>query len=308
MVIDWHAHHTAPEAAAVLARHGGREQKADPFDSTDFGKRIREMDAAGIDLQLVSQGAGLNAESLPPGAAMEAVRASNDAIAERIAAYPDRLRGSVATTYADPEGSAQEIERLADNGFAAVMLYGRPEVVGQPASETILATAAERRMPVFLHGGGAGSRRDPSLDQLEDGGQGVAVSVLADAMVSEFVVRTVAAGVFDRFPELRFVVRSSGGSLPLLMHKLWWKHRTADGERRYSDVVRQHFLVDCANGDARTLAFLVDVMGEDGVVFGSDYCGGFGPLDKAVQVVEDQADPAHVKRLMERNSRQLLGI
>ncbi|HLG74678.1 MAG TPA: amidohydrolase family protein, partial [Chloroflexota bacterium] len=260
------------------------------------------------DLQLVSQGAGLNPEGLPPAAAMEAVRASNDAVAERIAAHPDRLRGTVATTYADPEGSAAEIDRLADKGFSAVMMYGRPDVVGQLASERILARAAAHGMPVFLHGGGAASRQDPTLAQLEDGGQGVAVSVLADSMVSEFVVRTVAAGVFDRYPDLRFVVRSSGGSLPLLLNKLWWKHKTGGGEQRYSDVVREHFLVDCANGDARTLAFLVDAMGEDNVVFGSDYCGGLGPLDKAVKVVEDQPQPERVRTLMERNSRRLLRL
>jgi len=180
--------------------------------------------------------------------------------------------------------------------------------VGQLASERILARAAAHGMPVFLHGGGAASRQDPTLAQLEDGGQGVAVSVLADSMVSEFVVRTVAAGVFDRYPDLRFVVRSSGGSLPLLLNKLWWKHKTGGGEQRYSDVVREHFLVDCANGDARTLAFLVDAMGEDNVVFGSDYCGGLGPLDKAVKVVEDQPQPERVRTLMERNSRRLLRL
>ena len=67
------------------------------------------------------------------------------------------------------------------------MCAGRTDVVGQPASEAIFAKAAEQDMPIFLHGGGAASRQDPTLDQLEDRGQGVAVSVLADSMVSEFV-------------------------------------------------------------------------------------------------------------------------
>jgi predicted TIM-barrel fold metal-dependent hydrolase len=308
MVIDWHAHHTSPEAVEALRRHSGREAKADPFDSPDFGQRVAAMDAAGIDIQLVSQGAGLNPDQLPAAAAMEVVRASNNAVAGRAADHADRLRGTVAVTYADPEGSAGEVERLAGKGFAAVMLYARPELVGQPASETLFAAAAGHGLPIFLHGGGAAGRSDPTLAGLEDGGQGVAVSALADAAVSDFVVRTIAAGVFDRWPELRFVVRSSGGSLPTLLNKLWWKHKTAGGERRYSEVLLDHFLVDCANGDARTLSFLVDVMGEDNVVFGSDFCGGLGPLDKAVRVVEDQAQPDRVRRLMERNSKRLLGI
>jgi predicted TIM-barrel fold metal-dependent hydrolase len=308
MVIDWHAHHTAPEAAAKVREHGAREAKADPFDSTDFGKRVAEMDKVGIDLQLVSQGAGLNADQLPAEAAIEVVRTSNDAIGERVAAFPDRLRGTIALTWADPDGSVAEIERLAGQGFGAVMMYARPDLVGQPASEKVLAKAADRGLPIFLHGGGAGARHDPGLARLEDEGQGVAVSVLADASVSDFVVRTIAAGVFDRYPKLRFVVRSSGGSLPTLLNKLWWKHKTADGEQRYSKVLLDHFLVDCANGDARTLAFLLDVMGEDNVVFGSDYCGGLGPLDKAMKVVDDQAHPKRVRKMMDRNSRRLLGM
>jgi aminocarboxymuconate-semialdehyde decarboxylase len=308
-VIDWHAHHTAPEVAARIVLLGGREPRPDPLDSVDFGKRVAEMDANGIDLQLVSQGAGLNADGWPAGVAMDLVRLSNDAVAERVAPYADRLRGTIAVTYVDPEGSAAEIDRMADRGFCAIMMYARPDLVGEPASEAIFAKAADRKLPVFLHGGGAAGRRaDPSLERLEDGGQGVAVSVLADASVSEFVVRTIAAGVFDRYPDLRVVIRSSGGSVPLLLHKLWWKHKTADGEKRYSDVLREQYLVDCANGDARTLAFLLDSMGEANVVFGSDYCGGLGPLDKAVQVVQDQSQPERVRRILDGNSRRLLGV
>jgi microsomal dipeptidase-like Zn-dependent dipeptidase len=44
--------------------------------------------------------------------------------------------------------------------------------------------------------------------------------------------------------------------------------------------------------DARTVSYLVDAMGEARVVFGSDYCGGLGPLDKAVALIDAQAEPA----------------
>jgi predicted TIM-barrel fold metal-dependent hydrolase len=308
MLIDWHAHHTAPEVAAKRLECGGREATPDAFDSPDFSTRVAAMDAAGIDLQLVSQGAGLNADSLPREAAVELMRMGNDLVAERAAPFSDRLRGTVAVTYNDAHASAAEVDRMAGRGFAAVMMYARPDLVGAPETELLFAKAAEHKMPVFLHGGANAPRNDPTMQRLEDGGQGVTVSVIADATVSEFVVRSIAAGVFDRYPDLRIVVRSSGGSLPLLMSKLWWKHKAGSVEQRYWDVLRQHCLVDCANGDARTLSFLIDSMGEDNVVFGSDFCGGLGPLDKAVKVVEDQAEPARVRQLMERNSKRLLGL
>ena len=56
------------------------------------------------------------------------------------------------------------------------------------------------------------------------------------------------------------------------------------------------------------LQFLKDTMGEDRVVFGSDYCGGSGPLAKAVGVLREQEDPPATIAAMERTSRALLGV
>ena len=60
--------------------------------------------------------------------------------------------------------------------------------------------------------------------------------------------------------------------------------------------------------DARTLAFLIDKMGENNIVFGSDYCGGLGPLKKGFAAVDAQSNPEHVKGFTEKNSRRLLHI
>ncbi len=288
-LIDWHAHHTAPELVAEYEAVSGRAPKPDAHDSPDFGQRVAAMDGAGIELQLICQGAGLNVDALglPPEQALGFVRRSNDLLAERVAPYPDRLAVVAGVTYADPEGSTAEIERMAARGARAVMLYARPDLVGSPATEQVFAKAAALGLPIFLHGGGARAPREPAFERLEDGGQGVAVSVLADAAVADFVVRTIAAGVFDRYPDLQIVIRSGGGSVPILLQKLWWKHKGPDGERRYSDVLRDHFLVDTANVDARTVGYLVDAMGEERVVFGSDT--GSGP---AVQLPRRALTPA----------------
>jgi predicted TIM-barrel fold metal-dependent hydrolase len=306
-MIDWHAHHTAPEVVERFVALGAKAPRADRYDSPDFGERVAAMDAAGVDVQLVCQGAGLNADFLPAAEALAAVRQSNDLIADRAAPHADRLLPVASITYADVEGSVAEMARMADRGARAVMLYARPDLVGSPETERLFEQAVALGMPIFLHGGGgAGTGRDPTLARLEDGGQGVTASVGADAAVADFVVRTIAAGVFDRYPSLQVVIRSGGGSIPILLHKLWWKHKGPEGETRYADVLRAHYLVDSANVDARTIAFLVDSMGEDRVVFGSDYCGGLGPLDKAVALIEEQPAPARVRALMERNARRLL--
>ena len=52
----------------------------------------------------------------------------------------------------------------------------------------------------------------------------------------------------------------------------------------------------------------LETLGEDRIVFGLDYCGGLGPLEKALPVIEQQADPARIKAITERTSRNLLQL
>ena len=68
--IDWHSHHTAPEVVETFAEFTGKRPKIDDYDSTDFTQRVKEMDEAGIDLQLICQGAGLYADQLPTDQAL----------------------------------------------------------------------------------------------------------------------------------------------------------------------------------------------------------------------------------------------
>lgn len=307
-LIDWHAHHTAPELAERIGRSTGRAPREDAQDSPDFAARIAEMDEAGIAVQLVSPGQGLNGDRFDAEEAMDLVRASNDLIAERIEPYPDRFFGNIVVTFKDPEGSVGEIDRMAERGFRAVIMYAQGSMVGRPETDPVFAKIAERGLPIFLHGGGRIGPRDASLDTLEDGGQAVSASAHADGAVSDFVVRTIAAGLFDRYPQLQFVIRSGGGSVPLLLGKLYHRHQGPAGEQRYRDVLLDHYLVDTASVRPHTLRFLIDQMGEERVVFGSDYCGGLGPLVRSRPVIDEQPEPELVMSLMERNSRRLLGL
>lgn len=309
MLIDWHAHHTPPELVEEFSRRTGRAPHADVHDSPDFSQRVSAMDKIGLDLQLVCQGAGVHADQLPADQALALMRKSNDLIAERINPYPDRLLGVIALSLKSIEASVGEIERMAARGFRAVLLYSGVDgeaVADRPECEPIFAKIAALGLPIFLHGGGF--RQDPSLKRLEDAGAGVSYSALADASVSECVVRMIASGLFDRYPVLRVVIRSGGGGIALLLPRLFWKHQGPGGEKRYSEILLEHFLVDTASVNARTLRFLIDTLGEDRIVFGSDYCGGLGPLEKALPVIEQQPDPTHVRSLTERNSRRLLRI
>ena len=66
--------------------------------------------------------------------------------------------------------------------------------------------------------------------------------------------------------------------------------------------------IDCARSDARKLAFLIDALGEEHIVFGSDYCGGLGALNKAFNGVSGLVDPERFRRFTNKNSRALIHI
>ncbi|MGH7798342.1 MAG: amidohydrolase family protein [Candidatus Binatia bacterium] len=308
-VIDWHSHHTAPEVSDRIQELTGKRPHIDALDSPDFSKRIKEMDEAGLDVQLICQGAGVYADQLAPDRALEIVRMSNNVLAERLEGHRDRLLGVTALSLKNVASSVAEIERTAKQGFRAVLLYPHVDgkmLVDTPEMDPVFAKISELNLPIFMHG--AGTTQDPSLARLEDGGAGVAYAVLSDGEVADCCLRMIASGLFDRHPNLKIVIRSSGGGLPLLLHRFFWKHKGPHGERRYSEIFLEHFLIDCASSDARTLSFLIDKMGENHMVFGSDYCGGLDRLSKSLAAISAQPDPEHVQSFMERNSRRLLRI
>src|SRR6185436_15207902 len=266
------------------------------YDSPEMSKRVKEMDEVGIDLQLICQGAGVYADQLPPEQALEIVRSSNDVLAERISPHKDRLNGITALSLKNIDASVQEIERTHAEGFRAVLLY--PHVDGEMLVDTevmepIYKKISEHNLPIFLHG--AGTAQSASLKRLEDGGAGVAYAVLSDGEVAECCLRMIASGVFDRYPNLKIVIRNSGGGIPLLLHRFFWKHKGPHGEKKYSEIFLELFLIDCASSNSTTLAFLVHKMGAKNIVFGSDYCGGLGPLTKAFNGVSGLPNPDHFK-------------
>jgi predicted TIM-barrel fold metal-dependent hydrolase len=307
--IDWHSHHTPPEVAERFAELTGKKPAIDRYDSPDFSRRVKELDEAGLELQLICQGAGLYADELPAEQALEVVRQSNQLLAERIAGHGDRLMGATALSLKNIDASVAELDRTAEQGFRAALLYPTMDgemILDLPEMDPIYAKICQLGWPVFLHG--SGMARDPSLRRLEDGGAGVAYAALSDGEISQCVARMIAGGVFDRHPQLKIVIRSSGGGLPLLLHRFFWMHKGPRGEQRYSEILLEHFLIDCASSNARTLSFLIDTLGEERIVFGSDYCGGLGPLKKAFAAVEQQPEPERIKRFTEKNSRSLLRL
>src|SRR5262245_27803837 len=124
-VVALEEHYYDPDIAALYEdqRNTPLRQRLD-----DLGDlRIREMDEAGIDLQVISHGApGL--QLVNPETAVQIASKANDRLAEAVARHRDRFAAFATLPVPDPQASAEELERAVKQlGFKGAMVHGLTE-------------------------------------------------------------------------------------------------------------------------------------------------------------------------------------
>jgi uncharacterized protein len=192
----------------------------------DLGdKRIAEMDAAGIDMQIVSLTAP-GVEQSDPGEAIALARETNDFLAQAIKKHPTRFGGFASLPTAAPDKAAQELEhRVREQKFAGAVINGhnRGRYLDDKFFWPILECAEKLGAPIYLH------PTKPPKPVIEASFAGF--SPLVTEMFSGpgwgwhietavHVVRLILGGVFDRFPKLQIVIGHMGEGLPGMFQRL----------------------------------------------------------------------------------------
>ena len=207
------------------SRFGGRA--AELFDQLcDLGeKRIAEMDAAGIDMQVLSL-TSPGTEQLEATAATAVAREANDRVAEAVRARPTRLAGFACLPTADPQAAVAEMERtIHDYGFKGVMINGH--VQGRYLDDKffwpILERAEALNVPIYLH------PTQPPKAVIEASYSGFS-PIVSDMLAGPgwgwhietaiHVLRLILGGVFDTYPQLQIVVGHMGEGLPFMLERL----------------------------------------------------------------------------------------
>jgi uncharacterized protein len=206
--------HTGGHALTVL------EQVQDVGDA-----RIAAMDAAGIDMQVLS----LSSPGVEQADAAEQVaiaRESNDFIADVVKKYPKRFAAFAALPVAVPEQAADELERrVKQQGFKGTLINGhsRGRYLSDKFFWPILERAEALNVPIYVH---PTVPVRPVADVLY-GGFSPAVSGMFEAAgwgwhieTGVHVVRMMLGGVFDRFPKLQVVIGHLGEGIPFMLERL----------------------------------------------------------------------------------------
>jgi predicted TIM-barrel fold metal-dependent hydrolase len=241
----------------------------------DFGPlRIKEMDDAGIDIQVLSHGAP-STQKLPAETAVAMATRVNDRLAAIVAKNPTRFAGFAALPTAVPEAAADELERTAKLGFKGAMLHGlsNGEFLDDKKFWPIFEAAQSLDAPIYLH------PRDPHPDakfyfagypELATAAWGFSLDT-----VSHFL-RLIFAGVFDTFPRLQFILGHLGEGIPFFLDRLE-DHTSIAAKRRglkkgAAQVMRENVYVT-TSGNFSTAAFQCtrDVLGLDRIIFSVDW-------------------------------------
>jgi len=245
--------------------------------NSDLGAgRLAHMDAAGVDVQVLSFGSP-GPQAFGAEVAIPMARDANDRLYQAIQKNPGRFAGFAALPTADPEAAAQELERCVSKlGFKGAMIHGhtRGSFLDERKYWTIFERAQALGVPIYLH---------PTLphpeavkayfegyEELARAGWGFAVDT------SCHFLRVVFAGVFDAYPRLRIILGHLGEGLPFAMHRLndhTWRSAARTGLKQTPlQYIRENLLVT-TSGNWYEPAFLCTLLalGADSILFAIDW-------------------------------------
>lgn len=193
----------------------------------DLGeRRIGDMDAAGIDVQVLSL-TSPGVEQLDADDALALAREANDYLAEAVHRHPDRFAGFATLPTAVPDKAAEELERtVRDYGFKGALINGhiRGRYLDDSFFWSILERAEALQVPLYLH---PTPPPQPVIAASYAGNYAPEVTVaLASAAwgwhieTAIHVLRIILSGALDRYPHLQLVIGHMGETLPFMLPRL----------------------------------------------------------------------------------------
>jgi predicted TIM-barrel fold metal-dependent hydrolase len=281
---------------------------------------VQAMVQMGIDVAFIYPNYGLwlfAIDSLPAEVMGAFVRAYNTWLYEEFCSYdPARLKGVAAVNQHDPEDMVKELHRSANLGWKAVFLRPNPvkgRILSDPAYEPFWAACEDLDMAVGIHEGHWSRLPTTGADRFNTRFALHACSHPMEQMMA--LLALIEGGVLERHPQLRIGFLESGcGWLPYWLWRLDEEYQVTPWEVK--DRVRlmpsEYFRRQCfiaVDPSEPYLSQLIDYIGSDNIIFGSDYPHMDHKPDIVSQIVQLEKDLAKetVEKILAYNPTRFYG-
>jgi predicted TIM-barrel fold metal-dependent hydrolase len=278
--------------------------------------RIRDLDAFGIDVQILSSTIP-TFEFLPPREAADWAKKFNDSFAEICQRYPGRFYFYATLSYQDIDTAQKELERAhIELGAKGLLIFSN--INGKPLSSAefhpIYALAEKYGLPMFIH-----PTRPLIADVLQQDRNFGAITTGVYGYTldtSLAVMGLILYGVLEKFPGLKVIHSHTGGVIPYLsgrMEELYGLSVTKKPEfwlpHAPSEYYRRQVFPDSVSTFLPAVRCCLDYVGPDHMLLGTDYAHRMGIWDRAVGLIEQLGVSEEDKsKILHKNAARLFKL
>src|SRR5215216_1904479 len=279
--------------------------------------RIKEMEKDGVDAEIIFGILGVASRLEDHAAANEMLRIYNDFLKDFCSHYPDRQIGLACLPYGDVEAAAKEVYRVAKLGLKGLELSCSwdMEPMWHPMWEPLWKAVNDVQLPLHFH---TFPNVPPDMIGKYPGrvGRSVFFTVVSGFQMNlvNILAAIIAANVLERYPNIRIAFGESGcGWIPYALDRMdfEWEDRFTDLglKMKPSDYWRRQckatFQFD------RIGAKLIDDMGAESLMWGSDYPHGDGVWPHSDKYIKEQfaeVSPEVTKMITCTNAGKFYGL
>jgi aminocarboxymuconate-semialdehyde decarboxylase len=265
--------------------------------------KLEAMDRKGIEISVISPGPQVFFYGLPENQGIEAARLVNDGIAAMVAKNPARLRGMATLPMQHPEAAVAEMERVArEYGFKGIELATAAPAgeLADPRYRPILRRAQDLKMTLFAHPNtiGTGGRLDCYY----------LTNLIGNPLETTIMVANLMfSGALDELPRLKMLLAHGGGFAPYQVGRFVHGHKVRPETRAHTassarDMLKR-FYFDTITHDPQALRYLVELVGAERIVLGTD--SPFDMGDETPRATLSRFSPEEVAKLRSNALRLL---
>jgi predicted TIM-barrel fold metal-dependent hydrolase len=276
-VVALEEHYWDPDLVATFPGREGKRISEVERRLLDMGAlRLREMDEAGVDVQVLSHGAP-GTQKMEPDTSVRMARQTNDRLHAFVQSNPSRFAAFGLLPTPAPGAAADELERVVTLGFKGAMIHGltNGKFIDHETFWPIFERAEALDVPIYVHPAFPSPAvakeyyADYAAKYPEIMGPALGFTVEAATQA----IRLVLSGVFEKHSRLKIILGPLGEGIPFLLWRIDQAlSRPGNEANSFREIFRKHFyLTTSGNFSDTALACSVAEMGVDRILFSVDW-------------------------------------